>query len=631
MSVRQTLKEVAMEWLADTSHKRVDKANEKIEKYINKYTIFISDIYAITESKIERDGHNKTLKKLIRTILRWWERKHRKENRAGKYEGLIYQARQPATLEACVFQARKQRFTPNRHAIDDAQYCIKEVGNPDVNPNGLSPDDLMVTVLKTRRAPFVTPSWEGMRDWLRLDRGIERDGQMRSAISTARRDLWRWSIRHEQDYGNRDKYVPDYVFQHWGEHREKQDAFIKQCQARSRSGKVCLLDPDKIKRARTSYIAARMDGLPYQHEGAYHAMLTLNLPPVFHRMTHWDDVNKCKLSAPRKNPLWNGMQAFEAMDELRERWDRARAIWAKAGLKRGAVRGCRFVEPHLDGTPHMHCIVSVPSLGKLDDVVRGIATAWYGAGEVSVERHERSSKHGVQWQYEFSPSRAYSGTQAMLKRLVKVDVMQDAAGACRYVDVYVRKHAENGRVKCWLSVNNIRQYSYFGGSMTKRVWDAMGAAGLRCKVAGRDGTGEYDDWAATEALVVSRGIALVDIDDAGDDSKGVLMDGDGEVLHTLERWELIKPGAEVGTFKPRQSDDSHDNEKQVAELRRVCSAVWLGDNGYSWRNTARNALGEIVELSSGQEIRVDDAAVRRLMREMWRGWMSGIPSLVGFS
>ena len=52
MSVRQTLKEVAMEWLADTSHKRVDKANEKIEKYINKYTIFISDIYAITESFI---------------------------------------------------------------------------------------------------------------------------------------------------------------------------------------------------------------------------------------------------------------------------------------------------------------------------------------------------------------------------------------------------------------------------------------------------------------------------------------------------------------------------------------------------------------------------------------------------
>lgn len=109
------------------------------------------------------------------------------------------------------------------------------------------------------------------------------------------------------------------------------------------------------------------------------------------------------------------------------------------------------------------------------------------------------------------------------------------------------------------------------------------------------------------------------------------MDGDGEVLHTLERWELIKPDAEVGTFKPRQTDESHDNEKQVAELRRVCSAVWLGDNGYSWRNAARNALGKIVELGGGQEIRVDDAAVRGLMRERWRGWMSGIPPLVGFS
>ena len=548
---------------------------------------------------------------------------------AGKYEGLILQARQPATLAECVLQARKQRFTPNRHAIGDAQYCIDYADDVQFNPLSLTPDKMLTA--QRVRAPFVTPTWEGMRDWLRLDVGIERDGQMRSAISTARRDLWRWSIRHEQDYGNRDKYVPDYVLQHWLEHRAKQDAFIKQCQARSRSGKVCLLDPDKIKRARTSYIAARMDGLPYQNEGAYHAMLTLNLPPVFHRMTHWDDVNKCKLSAPRKNPSWNGMQAFEAMDELRARWDRARALWAKAELKRGAVRGCRFVEPHLDGTPHMHCIVSVQSLGKLDDVVRGIATAWYGAGEVSVERHERSSKHGVQWQYEFLPSQAYSGTPAMLKRLVKVDVMQDAAGACRYVDVYVRKHAENGRVKCWLSVNNIRQYSYFGGSMTKRVWDAMGAAGLRCKVAGRDGKGEYDDWAATEALVVSRGIALVDIDDAGDDAKGVLMDGDGEVIHTLERWELIKPDAEVGTFKPRQSDDSHDNEKQVAELRRVCTAVWMGDNGYSWRNTARNAFGKIVELSSGQEIRVDDAAVRGLMRERWRSWMQGIPHLVGFS
>lgn len=562
---------------------------------------------------------------------------------SGKYEGLILQARQPVAPDECVRLARGQRFTPNVSAISRWSYAIDTVHDGFSNTHG-KPLKAWAAELGGVRTPFIVPHFDSFRDFLRTEYGLE-GGKQRAAVTQGRRDLWRWAVRDQQEeFGNRDQYVPDYVYAHWGEHRAKQDAYIKQCRAVSKSGATITLDPESIRRARTAYIAARMDGLPFETEGSYHAMLTLTLPPEFHRTTQWDSENNCKLSAPRKNKSWNGMQPFEDMDELRERWARARALWAKAGIKKGKIRGCRFVEPHTDGTPHMHCIVSVQSLTALDDVVRAVATAWFGTGEVTVERHERSGKHGVQWQYQFVGSRAYSGTRAMLRNLVKVDVMQDAAGACRYVDVYVRKHADNGRVKCWLSVNNIRQYSYFGGRMTKRVWDAMGRAGLRKKMVGRDGTGEYDDWAATEKYVVERGIALVNCDRT-DSKKAVLMDGDGEVLHELERWEFVQPERDddsmpdgVGSItSAKYSEFDSENRASVMALREACELSWLSDNGYSGR-FGRVAVKQFgAWMCSGEKggkldfVDVDDSAVRASMSKRWSGWSAVAPPLVGFS
>ena len=555
-----------------------------------------------------------------------------------KYEGLILQARQPSAPSECVLLAKGQRFTPNRNAISVWDYALDTVGDQFINAEKL-PISKWAKSLGTIRTPFIVPHWDSFRDYLRVEYGLE-GGKQRAAVTQGRRDLWRWSVADEYDNHCRDKYVPDYVFKHWKEHRQKSDDYLRQCSARGKDGKVITLDPDKIRANRTNYIAARMDGLPYQNDGAYHAMLTLNLPPEFHRMTHWDDANKCKLSAPRKNPSWNGLMPHEAMEELRARWKRARALWARAGLKRGAVRGCRFVEPHSDGTPHMHCIVSVTSLGKLDDVVRGIATAWYGAGEVSVERHQRSSRHGVQWQYSFTGSLKYSGTPAMLRHLVRVDVMQDAKGACRYVDVYVRKHAANGRVQCWLSINNIRQYSYFGGGMTKRVWDALGAAGMRVMSNGRDGESQFADWQLTEKMVVERGIALVALDD-DDDAKAVLMDGEGEVLHTMQRYEFVRPLIEgddddIGcAVSVKYSDFDSDVRKAVATLRDDCTLQWLSGNGYSGDRAVYH-LGSwmcpSLDDSRMAYIELDDVAIKASMRERWRGWARGLPPpLVGFS
>lgn len=555
-----------------------------------------------------------------------------------KYAGLILQARQPAAPAECVLIAKGQRFTPNRWAIPVWEYALDNVDNPYLNISQL-PLNKWAKSLGSIRTPFVVPHWDSFRDYLRVEYGLE-GGKQRAAVTQGRRDIWRWSVADEYDNDCRDKYVPDYVYKHWCEHRQKSDDYLRQCSARGKDGKVITLDPDKIRANRTNYIAARMDGLPYQHDGAYHAMLTLNLPPEFHRMTHWDDVNKCKLSAPRKNPSWNGLMPHEAMEELRERWKRARALWSKSGLRKGSVRGCRFVEPHADGTPHMHCIVSVKSLGKLDDVVRGIATAWYGAGEVSVERHQRSSRHGVQWQYSFAGSLKYSGTAAMLKHLVRVDVMQDAKGACRYVDVYVRKHAANGRVQCWLSINNIRQYSYFGGAMTKRVWDALGAAGMRVMSTGRAGDAQFADWALTEKMVLDRGIALVALDD-DDDAKAVLMDGDGEVLHTMQRYEFVRPSVDGGdddigcAASVKCSDYDSDVRKAVAALRDDCTLQWLSGNGYSGDRAVYH-LGDWMcpSLTDGRMdyIPIDNAAVRRMMQDRYRGWIGGsAPPLVGFS
>jgi hypothetical protein len=218
--------------------------------------------------------------------------------------------------------------------------------------------------------------------------------------------------------------------------------------------------------------------------------------------------------------------------------------------------------------------------------------------------------------------------------------MQDAKGACRYVDVYVRKHAANGRVQCWLSINNIRQYSYFGGGMTKRVWDALGAAGMRVMSTGRDGESQFADWQLTEKMVVERGIALVVLDD-DDDAKAILMDGDGEVLHTMQKYEFIRPSFEkdeddIGcAVSVKHSDFDSDIRKAVATLRDDCTLQWLSGNGYSGDRAVYH-LGSwmcpSLDDSRMTFIELDDVAIRASMRERWRGWARGLPPpLVGFS
>ena len=147
-----------------------------------------------------------------------------------KYEGLILQARQPIAPDECVRLARGQRFTPNESAMHVWDYAIRTVHDGFANTHG-KPLKLWAKELGSVRTPFIVPTFDSFRDFLRTEYGLE-GGKQRAAVTQGRRDLWRWAVRDQQcELGNSDQYVPDYVYAHWCEHRAKQDEYIKQCSA----------------------------------------------------------------------------------------------------------------------------------------------------------------------------------------------------------------------------------------------------------------------------------------------------------------------------------------------------------------------------------------------------------------
>lgn len=356
--------------------------------------------------------------------------------------------------------------------------------------------------------------WDDLREHLANELMLDGSG-LKAAMVCARKEILYETMCREYTDGDhfwersRDGVIPKYVGNEW--HRiakRSRERFAKAGAVGVVDGKVIRFDPDRAAAARSAYLNARMDALPI--DGGIHAMLTITLPPVYHRLTTWDGTKKH--GKPRPNIHWNRMMPQEAMDELRKVWRKTRAMWAKSGMRKGDMRAVRFVEPHGDGTPHMHVLLSVKSVAMLDTVVKGaMYQCFTNAGDsAEFRRSWVKSKHGWQWQYTFK-----SKSAALARNLLKVDVMQDAAGASRYVSKYVAKHSDGdltNKIKQWLSVCNIRQYAFIGGGMTKKLWDALGTAGLRVKSQGRDKeSGElYDDWRATELMQAGSQYCVVD-------------------------------------------------------------------------------------------------------------------------
>ena len=63
-----------------------------------------------------------------------------------------------------------------------------------------------------------------------------------------------------------------------------------------------------------------------------------------------------------ENPNWNGTLPVDAHEWLSTSWQRFRAAADRAEL---TYYGMRVVEPHVDGTPHWHCVFFVP-VGHVD-------------------------------------------------------------------------------------------------------------------------------------------------------------------------------------------------------------------------------------------------------------------------
>lgn len=148
----------------------------------------------------------------------------------------------------------------------------------------------------------------------------------------------------------------------------------------------------------------------------------------------------------RESDKWGGFSPKDGHKELMHKWQKARAIIAKAAID---YFGFRVAEPHKDGTSHGHyfLFVSHERKDELANIIRAVA--------ISEDEYELGD--------DISP------------RFKLIEADPEQGGATAYIAKYVSKNINGAHmpeskaeesaffVRAWASTHKIRQFQQFGG------------------------------------------------------------------------------------------------------------------------------------------------------------------------
>lgn len=248
-------------------------------------------------------------------------------------------------------------------------------------------------------------------------------------------------------------YVSNWAFKKWVRAQRRNAEVLKSVEMKNELGDTVLLE-DCVKRSvanpvnRRHELMTRMRGFEdIAKENNYAGfLLTMTCPSKYHAQLEKGGANK----------NYAGYSPRQAMDYLMHVWALVRAEWAQEGIR---VFGFRFVEPHHDGTPHMH----LPLFIQECDADKAM----------KIFREKALEEDG------FEP-----GAQ---ERRVDVKRIDPAKGsATGYVAKYVSKNIDGhgidwdfeaemdgqisaARVRAWASVWNIRQFQPIS-TISVTVW-----------------------------------------------------------------------------------------------------------------------------------------------------------------
>ena len=171
---------------------------------------------------------------------------------------------------------------------------------------------------------------------------------------------------------------------------------------------------------------------------------TLTTPSRFHAQSIKGDL----LSGANTN--YDGSSPREAQRWLSAQWAKARAAWARVGLR---VAGLRTAEPHHDGTPHWHVIVYGPAADVR--VARQLVRRY-------VLRDE-GAEPGA-WRHRFNFKIAEEGRGAAAYAAAYISKNINGAGMDGQGDDEAGGYISDAvkRVDAWASHWGIRQFQFFG-------------------------------------------------------------------------------------------------------------------------------------------------------------------------
>ncbi|WP_312283944.1 replication endonuclease [Candidatus Igneacidithiobacillus taiwanensis] len=380
---------------------------------------------------------------------------------------------------------------------------------------------------------------------------------------------------------------------------------------REKDGRLMTLPTpkDKAKKEQAERITAAFGlGHAAKELGYTPRFITITCPAHMHMMTTAGGSYK-------QNPSYDGTTPKQAMEWINTGWSQSRAAFEKAEIE---IIWERVVEPHRDGTPHVHML----AFSKEEN--------WEQIEEILRDRFEAGKETG----------------NDRYKRGVAVEVPKAGIfGAVLYINAYLNKIStgsgiskkEHNRYRAWYRQYGIRAYAFSGRKATVwRLCRSMGpipGASREAQEAAQKG-----DWWSFFKAANKTGLQPLKEDVIGEELGGYvctrkriigLTDAAGNII-TKAKWVLRKIAdveAERAHAKAREDINARVMELEFKEqvkshLLQLLQKGQGGDPG--------NPAGGFWELKEGQTPQKTAPPDPRKDPEGWQKWCEEIDPAVGF-
>jgi hypothetical protein len=239
-------------------------------------------------------------------------------------------------------------------------------------------------------------------------------------------------------------YVEDLALQRWQDAKSKTDAWMQRHGIAFPAGEYVSLakiahSEDVARRSMLYSIALGLQERA-RRDGLVAIFISASLPSEWHP----NPTSGISQHDPRLSPL-------AAARELQNRWHNSSSMWRG---KRCMPYGIRTIEPHADGTPHLHSMLWV-SQEDLEGVLAALAKQW-----PSMTSEEQTARD--RGDFTNGPSLVIRRWDEQGEASAITYIMNDVFSALPIDDDIETMDDEAQRTKAWSSALGVRRISFVG-------------------------------------------------------------------------------------------------------------------------------------------------------------------------